>query len=153
MIPPSTLPALLDTNVPMYAAGAAHPCRDACQWIMSEIAHGRLMVAIDAEIIQEVLYRYGALGRHTDAVTMATDLMTLVPNIYPVTSADVQTAVALYRQYASQGVRSRDIIHAAVMQNSGLTEILSADRHFDLIAGIRRIDPIALYQQVQIQPP
>jgi hypothetical protein len=35
---PSALLALLDTNVPMYAAGAAHPYRDASQWIMSQIA-------------------------------------------------------------------------------------------------------------------
>ena len=28
-----------------------------------------------------------------------------------------------------------------------------ADRHFDLIGGIRRTDPIAIYERAQIQPP
>jgi len=143
----SVVPALLDTNVPMYAAGAAHPYRQSCQWIMSAIADGVLSVAIDVEVIQEILYRYGALERHVDAVAMATDLLALFPSFYPVTQADVQTALALYQQHAPQGVRSRDVIHAAVMLNNGLTEIISADRHFDLIVGIRRTDPIALYQQ------
>jgi predicted nucleic acid-binding protein len=137
----------------MYAAGAPHPYRDACRWIMNEVAHGRLLVAIDVECIQEILYRYGALGRPADAVTMATDLLALVPIVYPVTPADIQTALALYQQYAPNGVRSRDVIHAAMMANNGLTEIISADRHFDLIAGIRRTDPIQLYQRATNQPP
>lgn len=153
MTPSPAAPALLDTNVPMYAAGAPHPYRDACRWILNEIARGVLLVAIDVEIIQEILYRYGALGRHADAVTMATDLWTLVPDVYPVTQTDVQSAVALYQQYAPRGVRSRDVIHAAVMLNNGLTEIISADGHFDLMPGIRRTDPIGLYQQASNLPP
>jgi uncharacterized protein len=153
VIPPPAVPALLDTYVPMYAAGAPHPYRDACRWIMNEVTHGRLLAAIDVEVIQEILYRYGALGRHADAVTMATDLLALVPDVYPVTPADVQAAVAFYQQYAPHGVRSRDVIHAAVMLNNGMTEIISADRHFDLMAGIHRTDPITLYQQAPNQPP
>src|SRR3954467_12974625 len=61
-------PALLDTAVPMYAAGTPHAYRDACQWVMTEIASGRLQVVIDAELIQEILHRYGAQGRYADAV-------------------------------------------------------------------------------------
>lgn len=153
MSPTSAVPALLDANVPMYAAGAAHPYHDSCQWIMRQIAQRALAVAIDVEIIQEILHRYGALGRHLDAVTMATDLLALVPIVYPVNAADAQTAIILYQNHAPRGIRSRDVIHAAVMVNNGLAEIISADRHFDLIAGIRRIDPIALYQQAQPQLP
>lgn len=137
-------PALLDTAVPMYAAGAPHPYRNACQWVTTEIASGRMQVVIDAEVIQEILHRYGALGRFADAVNMARDLMTLVPQVLPVTAADMQTAVTLFHQYAPQGVRARDTIHAAIMQNHGLSQIISSDAHFDLIAGITRLDPIEL---------
>jgi predicted nucleic acid-binding protein len=137
----------------MYAAGAPHPYREACQWILTEVAHQRLLTAIDVEVIQEILHRYGALGRHIDAVTMAMALQVLVPSIYAITVAEIQTAVALYQQYAPQGVQSRDVIHVAVMLNNGLTEIISADRHFDHIAGIRRMDPLVLYQQTLNQPP
>jgi hypothetical protein len=48
-------PALLDTAIPMYAAGAPHPYRDACQWLMTQIAGGRVQVVIDAEVLQEIL--------------------------------------------------------------------------------------------------
>jgi hypothetical protein len=36
-----SVPALLDTAIPMYAAGTPHPYRDACQWVMTEITNGR----------------------------------------------------------------------------------------------------------------
>lgn len=33
---------------------------ESCTWVLAEIANGRLDGVIDAEIIQELLYRYGA---------------------------------------------------------------------------------------------
>src|SRR5437763_1957269 len=83
-------PALLDVNVPMYAAGQAHPYREACVWLMTEIAEGRLAAAIDTEIIQEILYRYGALQQWNVAVAMSTNLLEVVPTVYPVLVADAR---------------------------------------------------------------
>lgn len=140
-------PPLLDTNVPIYAAGDEHPYREDCRWVMTEIAHGRLFVAIDAELIQEILHRYSALGRYAEAFALATDVLTLIPNVYPITFADVQRTIALFLRCAPQSVRSCDVIHAAVMLNNGLTDIISTDRHFDLIEGINCLDPLALYRQ------
>ena len=37
----------------------------------------------------------------------------------------------------------RDALHAAVLQRHGLDHVISADRHFDVIAGITRLDPAA----------
>ncbi len=139
-------PALLDTAVPMYAAGTPHAYRDACRWVMTEIASGRLQVVIDAEVIQEILHRYGALGRYAEAVDLARDVMTVVPQILPITAADMQTAVTVFQQYAPRGMRARDAIHAAIMQNHGLAHIISSDVHFDLVAGLTRLDPIVLHQ-------
>ncbi|HZU38850.1 MAG TPA: type II toxin-antitoxin system VapC family toxin [Gemmataceae bacterium] len=139
-------PALLDTAIPMYAAGAPHTYRNACQWVMTQIASGRLQAVIDAEVIQEVLHRYGALGRYADAVNVANDLMMIVPQVLPITVTDMQTAVTLFQQYAPRGMRARDAIHAAIMQNHGLTHIISTDGHFDLVAGLTGLDPIILYQ-------
>lgn len=82
---------------------------------------------------------------------MVNDLMILVSKIYPVTAADMQKAVVLFHQYMPQGVRSRDIVHVAVMQNNELTHIISTDTHFDLITGVSRLDPLVLYQQSQSQ--
>lgn len=135
----------LDVNVPMYAAGTAHAHKDACAWVMTEIAQGRLTAAINTEIIQEILYRYGALKRWSIAVTMSSNLLTLVPTVFPVSPTDIHLTVRLFQRYAPQGIKARDLIHAAVMQNNGLKKIISTDKHFDLIDGIVRIDPQTLF--------
>lgn len=135
----------LDVNVPMYAAGKAHPYKEPCVWVMTEIANGRLDAVIDAEIIQEVLYRYGAIGRWQIGVQLAQNLLDLIPVVLPVTGTDVETAVALFAQYAPRGVKARDVLHTAVMHTRTLTHIISTDSHFDQIDGITRVDPQELF--------
>ena len=135
----------LDVNVPMYAAGQPHRYRDACIWILQEVADDRLAVAIDVEIVQEILYRFGALRRWDDAVRLSQNVLDLVPKVHSVESSDVHAAIDLFRRYAPLGVQARDVIHAAVMQHHGLTRIISTDQHFDHIEGLTRLDPVALY--------
>ena len=137
--------SFLDVNVPMYAAGQPHRYRDACAWILQEVADDRLAVAIDVEIVQEILYRFGALQRWDDAIRLSQSVLELVPNVHSVEPSDVHTAIELFRRYAPLGVQARDVIHAAVMQHRGLTRIISTDQHFDRIEGLIRLDPLTLY--------
>lgn len=137
----------LDVSVPMYAAGQDHRYREACVWVMTEVTERRIEVAVDTEIIQEILYRYGALQRWKVAVTLATSVLDLVPLVYAVTVDDARVAVSLFEEYAPQGVKARDVLHVAVMRRHGLARIISADRHFDAIEGIERLDPLALYDE------
>ena len=139
----------LDVNVPMYAAGQPHAYRQACAWVLGEIANGRMAVAIDVEIVQEILYRYGALKRWRLAVALASELLSLVPLVLPVTLADARRSLALFERYAAGGVTARDVFHAAVMQNNDLTTIISTDEHFDQIEGLTRLSPQALFEQAQ----
>lgn len=138
-------PLFLDVNVPMYAAGQAHPYKESCAWILTEIANGGLNVVIDTEVIQEVLYRYGAIQRWQIGVQMAENLLDLIPTVLPVTVKDIETAVSLFAQYAPQGVKARDMLHTAIMQNHQLTDIISTDTHFDQIEGITRLGPQTLF--------
>lgn len=135
----------VDVNVPMYAAGKPHVYKEACVWLLTEIADGRLPAAIDTEIIQEILYRYGSLRRWDIAVQMSISLMDMMPVVYSIQIVDMYTAVELAARYGPQGIKARDLIHAAVMQNNGLTQIISTDKHFDQIEGIVRLDPQALF--------
>lgn len=76
---------------------------------------------------------------------MASSLLDLVPVVLPVTASEAETAVPLFVQYGPQGVTARDVLHVAVMQSHGLTQIISTDRHFDQIPGVERLDPRALF--------
>lgn len=138
-------PYFLDVNVPMYAAGKEHPYKEASVWVLTEIANGRLEVVIDAEIIQEILYRFGALRQWQVGVQMAQNLLALVPTVLPVTVEEMQTAVSLFAHYAPQGVKARDVVHTAVMHTHQLTHIISTDKHFDQIEGITRLDPQIMF--------
>jgi len=142
----SDAPYFLDVNVPMYAAGKNHPYKESCIWVLTEVANGRLDTVINAEIIQEVLYRYGAIQQWQIGAQMAENLLDLVPTVLPVTENDMKTAVSLFAQYAPQGVKARDILHTAVMHNHQLTHIISTDKHFDQIDDITRLDPKALLE-------
>lgn len=129
----------LDVNIPMYAAGADHPRKSACVWVMQEIARGRVNAAVDTEIIQEILHRFGAIRQWAVGSTMAENLLDLVPTVYPVHAGDLRKAINVFRKYGPQGITARDALHVAVMLNNGLTHILSTDTHFDLVVGITRI--------------
>ena len=139
----------LDVNIPMYAIGKDHPYQQACQYILYEITEENLQVAIDTEIIQEVLYRYSALQRWDTGTTMAVSLLQIIPTIFSVTRDDIEILVLLHKRYAHQGIKARDLIHAAVMQHHSLQKIISTDRHFDQIEGVIRIDPLDLYERIK----
>lgn len=137
----------LDVNIPMYAAGRKHRYKEACVWVMTQVAEGGIVAVTDTEAIQEVLYRYGALQHWQIGVAMANSLMNLVPEIYPVNVDDMHRSLDLFKRYAQKGITARDVVHAAVMMNRGLKNIVSTDSHFDLIKGITRVDPEDLYRQ------
>ncbi len=129
----------LDVNIPMYAAGVDHPYRAVCAWVMGEVSEGRLAVAINTEIVQEILHRLGATRRWERGARMARNVMDLASAVHPVLQNDVRKAIELFERYGPQGVRARDVVHAAVMLNNSLTHILSTDEHFDVIEGITRV--------------
>jgi len=141
---PSVTRRFLDVNVPMYAGGKEHHYREPCRWVMSEVAEGRLEVAIDTEIIQEILYRFGAIQRWQTGAAMARDVVALVPAVHSAEVDDVRLAIELFERYGPRGVAARDALHVAVMKNRGLTEIITTDPHFDLFEEITRLDPAQL---------
>jgi predicted nucleic acid-binding protein len=116
-------------------------------WIMKSVAEGDLPAVIDVEIVQEILHRYGALERWSIAADMSESLMAVVPLVLPITVEDMALAVELSKTYGPRGVKARDVIHAAVMQNNGLSAIISADVHFDKFEGLTRIDPQRLFAE------
>ena len=59
--------------------------------------------------------------------------------IEPVYVEDVQLAARLADEYP--GVSARDLVHVAVMRRMGVDRIVSADRDFDRIADVERLDP------------
>jgi predicted nucleic acid-binding protein len=62
-----------------------------------------------------------------------------VPEVLAVTKADIEAAAKLLGKHGALPVR--DAIHAAVMAKHPVTRVISADRHFDQIEALERLDP------------
>ena len=132
--------SLLDTNVPIYAAGRAHPLKEPCIEVLLLAGEHPQAFITDVEVLQELLHRYLALRLWTqgrDVFRNFSDLMQ--ERIEPVQASDVQRAAGLADLYYE--LSSRDLLHAAVMQRLGVRRIISADTDFDRLPEIERLDP------------
>lgn len=131
----------LDTNIFMYAAGQDHPLKASCVAVLRRVAAEELDAVTSVEVLQEIVYRSGAIGELQHGLLLAHLAVDQVGGtVLPVTLSDMQRAFGLIEQYGA-AIAVRDAVHAATMLNNGLAQILSADAHFDRIAGITRTDP------------
>ncbi|EDN70633.1 hypothetical protein BGP_2176 [Beggiatoa sp. PS] len=48
----------------------------------------------------------------------------------------------MFEEYHTKGLKPRDAIHAATLRQNGYNHILSADKDFDRIDFVKRIDPL-----------
>jgi len=131
----------LDTNIFMYAAGREHPLKGPCVAILRRVAREEVEALTNTEVLQEILYRYRAIGERERGLHLARLAVDQVGGeVLPVTLADMRRAFDLVTRYGTD-IMARDAVHAATMLNNGLTHLISADSHFDSIEGITRVDP------------
>lgn len=127
----------VDSNIPMYLIGADHPNKTAAQRLLERCARDGEVLVTDAEVLQEILHRYGAIRRH-DAIEPAFDaLLGLVDQTFSVHRGDVEEAKTLMSNHRS--LSARDALHVAIMRREGVQSILSFDRGFDGVEGIERL--------------
>jgi predicted nucleic acid-binding protein len=127
----------VDSNVPMYLVGADHPNKARARLLLEGAVIENEPLTTDAEVLQELLHRYTAIGRR-DAIGPAWDtLVGVVDVIHPIEVEDVTRARRLIA--SAPGLSARDAVHLAVMQRRGISRILTFDEGFDGIIGIERI--------------
>lgn len=128
---------LVDSNIPMYLVGAEHPNREGARRLVERSVAGQERLVTDVEVLQEILHRYVAIARR-DAIQPAFDvLLGLVDEVLPIELADAQRARSLL--VGPGGLSARDALHVAVMQRHGIERVMTFDRGFDAIPGIRRL--------------
>ena len=127
----------LDANVPMYMVGANDPRKADTNRLLERAARDRERLVTDAEVLQEILHRYVAIDRR-DAIQPAfTVLLDLVDAVFAVDREAAELAKSIVLGYP--GLSARDAIHAATMQQHGVTRIMSFDSGFDHVPGITRL--------------
>lgn len=127
----------VDSNVPMYLVGAPHPHKLDAQRLLERCLGERIPLVTDAEVLQEILHRYAAIGRR-EAIQPCFDvLLAVVDEVHPVDRRTVERAKAIVLERAA--LSARDALHVASMERHGVTRIASFDAGFDAIPGLERV--------------
>jgi uncharacterized protein len=126
----------VDSNIPMYLVGADHPHKhEARARLERAVADGEVLVT-DAEILQEILHRYVAIGRR-EAIAPAFDaLLGVVDQVFPIERDDAERARRLVQ---ASTLSARDAVHVAIMRRHGVSRILTFDRGFEDMPDIARV--------------
>ena len=127
----------VDSNIPMYLVGAPHPHKTDAQRLLEKLIADRERLVTDAEVLQEILHRYVAIGRR-DAIQPAFDaLLGILDGVLAVNLEAVERAKQIVLGYAN--LSARDAVHVSVMEQNGIEKILSFDAGFDAFPGITRL--------------
>jgi hypothetical protein len=130
----------VDSNIPMYLIGAAHPHKTEAQVILERLIAAGQRLVTDAEVLQEILHRYTAIGKR-EAIGPALHVtLDIVDEVLPIGKAEVLRAGEIAQNRALMS--ARDAVHIAVMERHGIRSILSFDGDFDRWPGLQRIHRI-----------
>ena len=130
---------LYDTSIFVYALGGQHPYREPCREIVKRAAAGELQGEGSVDLLQELLHQ--RLRRTGDRAAAAKSVRKVAKLVWwhPLEIDDVQRGIDLSEAHAE--LDPRDSVFAALALNRGIGAILSADRAFDEVGGLDRIDP------------
>jgi predicted nucleic acid-binding protein len=127
----------VDANVPMYIVGAEHPHKLDAQHLTGQLVREQRRLVTSSEVFQEILHRFLQIDRR-DRIELAFEtLRGIVEEVLPVEGLDVFAAKDLI--HAHPRLSARDALHVAVMRRHEIEEIVSFDRGFDGVSGIRRL--------------
>lgn len=128
----------IDSNVFFYAKILDRQYGRACAQILSKIEKGELEATTSTLVIVELanaLCKYGLADEVKDVVDA---IFSLDISVFDVDSLDVRNAARIYDKFR---ISPYDCVHVALMKKAGVSEIISADKDFDKITWIRRLDP------------
>ena len=130
----------IDSNIPMYLIGAPHPHKSEAQVLLERLIAARQRLVTDAEVLQEILHRYTAIGKREAIGPAFRVVLDVVDEVLGIEKADVLRAGEIAQNRASMS--ARDAVHIAVMERHGIRSILSFDSDFDRWPGLKRIHQI-----------
>ena len=121
----------------MYLVGASHPHKVDAQRLLEKCVIRVVRLVTDAEVLQEILHRFVAIGRREAIQPTFDAVLGVVDEVFPITEADVKRAREIVLGFPR--LSARDAIHVAVMERQRIRSILTFDAGFDTVPGIERI--------------
>jgi predicted nucleic acid-binding protein len=124
----------VDTNVLVYALTNG-PRREPCLQLLRAIAAGEVRATTSTLVIEELWHLESRLSLAPGSARAAVELF---PELVSVGEWAILSAMD---DAGSTGLGTADRVHAATCRSERLVGIISADRAFDSVAGLSRIEP------------
>jgi predicted nucleic acid-binding protein len=128
---------LVDSNIPMYLIGAAHPNKPIARQLLERLIVSGEPLVTDAEVLQEILHRYTSIARREAIGPAFAAILGVVDDVLPIERTEVERARRLLE--TASKLSARDAVHIAVMQRHGIDRVMSFDGGFDAVPGIERL--------------
>jgi uncharacterized protein len=129
---------VLDTNVLLYAVGSEHPLRPPSRDLFETVASGEVAATTMPEVIQEFTHGYGRRRPRSQAALHARRFAALLEPLVETTSGVVAAALDLYESH--QQLDAFDAFLAAAAIATGARALVSADRAFAAVDGLRFVE-------------
>ncbi len=127
----------VDSNVPMYLVGAAHPNKDRVRALLEQLIGSGERLVTDVEVYQEILHRYVAISRPDALDAAIASLDAIVDETLTFGMPEIRAAREIIA--STPRISARDALHVAVMSRARVTRIFSLDQGFDACPGIERV--------------
>lgn len=132
---------VLDTTVLAYAVGEEHPLREPCRRLLAAHADGRIDATTTVEVVQELVHVRARRRDRSDAVALGRQVASAF-SLLVTTADDLEAGLALFEALPALG--AFDAVLAAVAVRSDAEALVSADRAFADVPGLRWVDPGSL---------
>ena len=129
---------LLDTNILSYAVGIDHRLKNPCRRLLQAQSAGDINAATTPEVVQEFTH-IRARRRSREVSTELARYWARSLDLVEVGREDLLLGLSLFADFPSLG--TFDAVLAAVALNRQAEALVSADRAFGTVPGLRWIDP------------
>jgi predicted nucleic acid-binding protein len=128
----------VDSNVFFYAKIQDKVFGESCSRVLTRIATKEIDASTSALVALEVANALGKYGLSKDVADEVRAMFSLGIDVYPVEPSDVRDAAEIYSETK---ISPYNCAHAAIMRRIGLSTIVSADREFEKVSWLKRVDP------------
>jgi uncharacterized protein len=132
----------VDSNVFFYSKIMDKKYGQSCSVIVRNIAAHQLQACISSLVVLEVANALRKYGRPADVAPEVRAISTLAIETYQIDASDVREAAEIFEEIE---INPYDCLHATIMKRYSVNQMISADREFDKVHGIKRVDPNAMH--------
>lgn len=130
---------LLDTTILVYALGSEHSLREPSRRLLAAVRDGKIVATTTIGVIEEFVHVFSRRRPRATAAEFARRYAIGLSPLLVAGEAELEQGLRLFERHDHLG--AFDAVLAAVALTAGADALVSADRSFAGIRGLRHIEP------------